>query len=191
MTIRSAAVGAALGLLLTGCGSGPEPVEPAPQAAPTSTTAPAVVAAAPVVGDPDSVTIPDIGVQSSLVPLGLTETNEHEVPPVTAPEQAGWYEPGPEPGQIGPAIILGHVNGSGRPGVFARLAELEPGDEIVVDAMTFVVTEVQHADKDAFPADRVYADTDSPELRVITCGGVFDAASNNYQDNIIVYADLV
>jgi sortase (surface protein transpeptidase) len=190
VTIRSAAVGAALGLLLTGCGSGPEPVEPAPQAVPESTTAQAAVPVAPVVGNPANVTIPDIGVQSSLVPLGLTETNEHEVPPVTEPEQAGWYEPGPEPGQIGPAIILGHVNGSGRPGVFARLAELEPGDEIVVDALTFVVTEVEHADKDAFPADRVYGDTDSPELRVITCGGVFDTNSGNYEDNIIVYADL-
>jgi sortase (surface protein transpeptidase) len=128
---------------------------------------------------------------SPLVSLGLTAANEHEVPPVEEPEVAGWYEPGPEPGQVGPSIILGHVNGGGRPGVFAKLDQLKPGDEITVDQNVFRVTEVQRADKDAFPADRVYAETTQPELRLITCGGAFDSASGNYLDNVIVYAVLM
>jgi len=126
-----------------------------------------------------------------LVSLGLTPANEHEVPPVEQPEVAGWYEPGPEPGQVGPSIILGHVNGGGRPGVFAQLDQLEPGDDVYVDDRTFRVTEVQRADKTAFPSKRVYAETEQPELRLITCGGAFDSASGNYLDNVIVYAVLI
>ncbi len=141
-------------------------------------------------GEPGSVSIPSIGAYSSLVSLGLDERNRHEVPPVSEPQQAGWYEPGPEPGQVGPAIILGHVNGGGEPGVFVDLHNVQPGDEVIVDDFTFVVTEVESADKDAFPAERVYSETDKPELRVITCGGAFDQGVGSYENNIIVYADL-
>lgn len=189
MTKRSILAGVAFCLLVAGCGSSPERATREDAAAPVSsppvsTVAPAV---APV-GNPSEITIPAIGVHSSLIPLGLTETNEHEVPPVTQPEQAGWYEPGPEPGQTGPAIVLGHINGGGRPGVFAHLADLKPGDDVQIDTLTFRVTQVEQADKDAFPAERVYGKTDDPELRLITCGGAFDRASGNYLDNTIVYA---
>ncbi|MGI9063884.1 MAG: sortase domain-containing protein [Pseudonocardiaceae bacterium] len=37
----------------------------------------------------------------------------------------------PVPGEVGPAVILGHVNG-GEDGVFVRLHELGPGDEVDV-----------------------------------------------------------
>ncbi|MGY1754863.1 class F sortase [Blastococcus sp. SYSU D01042] len=182
-------------VILAGCGSSPAESQDGdtPQGAGRTTTsapAPSTTAPAPAAG-PTSLVIPAIGVNAApLVGLGLTGTREHEVPPVEQPEIAGWYEPGPEPGQTGPSIILGHVNGAGRPGVFAQLHTLEPGDEVRVDQHVFEVTEVQRADKVAFPADRVYAETAEPELRLITCGGAFDSASGDYLDNIIVYAEL-
>ena len=37
----------------------------------------------------------------------------------------------------------------------------------------------------------VYRDTRYPALRLVTCGGPFDAATGQYLDNIIVYAHLV
>jgi hypothetical protein len=36
----------------------------------------------------------------------------------------------------------------------------------------------------------VYGNTADPELRLITCGGKYDAANKNYLDNVIVYAKL-
>ena len=44
--------------------------------------------------------------------------------------------------------------------------------------------------KAAFPTAQVYGDTVSAELRLITCGGAFDAASGDYLDNVVVYARL-
>ena len=38
----------------------------------------------------------------------------------------------------------------------------------------FEVYDVVSAPKTAFPTDRVYGDTPTPELRLITCGGEFD-----------------
>jgi len=55
----------------------------------------------------------------------------------------------------------------------------------------FVGYRVEQVAKDRYPADRVYGDTDGPELRLITCGGVFDYGASHYTDNVIVFARLV
>ncbi|WP_020422820.1 class F sortase [Amycolatopsis sp. ATCC 39116] len=175
-------------LLLGGCATQPAPVQPVPvQPAPE----PEVVA--PV--EPEALDVPRIGARSTLVPLGLNADETIEVPPVTQPMQAGWYRLGPSPGEPGPAVVLGHVDGGGRPGIFHRLKELVPGDEVVVSrkdgsTVTFAVTRVEQIDKDEFPTEAVYGDTAGPELRLITCGGSFDRAARSYRDNIIVYAAL-
>ena len=109
---------------------------------------------------------------------------------------AGWFEGGPRPGAIGPAVIAGHVSWNGDPSVFFRLGELVAGDRITVEGengteATFAVTRVEQHPKNEFPTVSVYANTDSPELRLITCGGEFDRGTGHFDDNVIVFAELV
>ena len=180
----------------------PEPTqdgEDRPPSAPSDQTAtdteptqPAVagtmVAAAPV-----RLRIPSIGVDSDLMDLGLQTDGTLEVPPSGFP--AGWYTGAPTPGELGPAIIAGHVDWSGQPGVFFDLWELSTGDEIAItrlDGSTarFRVTRVEQFAKHAFPTQAVYGDLDHAGLRLITCGGDFDPQALSYRDNIIVFAEL-
>lgn len=174
---------------LAGCGA-PAPAEPVegPDVTVTAT------AAAPA---PTDLQIPAIGVRTAtpLVPLGLDDDNHMQVPPVEQPEVAGWFRPGRWPGETGPAVVAAHVNGGGRPGLFARLHELSPGAEIFVDRqdgsrLTFRVTRVGSYDKDAFPTKAVFGDVPNPQLVLITCGGSFDTAAQSYTDNTIVWSDL-
>jgi hypothetical protein len=144
---------------------------------------------------PLAVEIPRIRARSSLVPLGLNTEGTVQVPPVEQPTQAGWYRFGPTPGQRGAAVILGHVDGNKRPGIFYRLRELRPGDEVFVTRLDginarFVVERREQPRKDHFPTNSVYGDTDRAELRLITCGGPFDRSTHSYRDNIIVFAAL-
>src|SRR5439155_221433 len=79
----------------------------------------------------------------------------------------------PTPGEVGPAVILGHVDGDNQEGIFFRLRELKPGDEVLVrrtDGSTarFVVSTVDTAPKDRFPTEKVYGNTAGPELGRIT-----------------------
>ncbi|MCG8915889.1 class F sortase [Actinokineospora sp. PR83] len=148
-------------------------------------------AAAPV-----EVNIPALGARSSLIPLGLNPDGTAEVPPLDHPAQAGWYKHGPAPGDPGPAVLLGHVDGHSLPGIFHDLATLTPGDRVEVtrndrSTAAFTVRRVDRVAKTDFPTDAVYGETDDPQLRLITCGGAFDRATGNYEDNVIVYADLV
>ncbi|WP_433788142.1 class F sortase [Actinomycetospora sp. CA-101289] len=133
---------------------------------------------------------------SSLVPVGVDAARQIEVPSVHTPEQAGWYRHGPTPGEQGPAVIVGHVDGDGRRGVFADLVEARPEDVITVvrrDGSTavFAVTHVEQVPKDSFPTGAVYGNTTGAELRLITCGGALDPTGHSYEDNVIVYAGLV
>jgi hypothetical protein len=136
--------------------------------------------------------IPAIGVDSGLIPLALAADGTLETPPTGV--SAGWYTGAATPGEMGPAVVAGHLDWNG-PGVFYKLRSLAPGDQVSVtrdDASVaiFTVTEVVLYAKDAFPTDRVYGGLDYAGLRLITCGGTFDKASGHYEDNIVAYAFL-
>jgi sortase (surface protein transpeptidase) len=137
--------------------------------------------------------VPSIGVDTHLMALGLTTTGALEVPPNGFP--AGWYTGSPTPGQLGPAIIAGHVHWDGRPGVFYRLGQVRPGARVAVrrkDGLTvvFTVTKVRDYSKARFPSRAVYGNIPRAGLRLITCGG-FNQQTATYEDNIVVFAKLV
>jgi hypothetical protein len=197
MRVRVAALAALLVVGLSGCAgevtAGPHdgPVLPTPSIVGGPVTPIPPLPAA----DPVDVRIDAIGAESSLVSLGLNPDKTVAVPPVSQPKQASWYNKGPTPGALGPAVILGHVNGGGQDGIFARLHELKPGDQVKVarkDGKTalFTVTKLEQTPKNTFPTLAVYGDTKDAELRLITCGGSFDKGKRSYVDNIIVYASL-
>jgi hypothetical protein len=186
-------------LILTGCSAPDTAARPTPQ--PTQPTSSRSETPPPPANEPGTlarsrpvwIDVPGIRAHSSLVPLGLNADRTVEVPPVDQPMQAGWYEHSPAPGQTGPSVVLGHVDGGGQDGIFARLHELRPGDEIRIgredeQVARFVVERTEQFPKTEFPADQVYGDTKGPELRLITCGGSFDEAANSYRDNVIVFA---
>ena len=142
---------------------------------------------------PVRIDIPKIHVTSSLDRLGRAADGTVEVP--SDWQVAGWYAPGPRPGDPGSAVILGHVDSKSGPAVFYRLRELDRGDEIRVaradgSTVRFIVERTQQYPKDRFPTDEVYYPTLTPALRLVTCGGAFDPTAGHYRSNIIVFATL-
>ena len=136
----------------------------------------------------------DSGVDSGLLDLGLQADGSLEVPPDGA--SAGWYTDAPTPGELGPAIIAAHVDWQGEPGVFYDLRNVKPGNEVEVTRedgaiAVFRVSRVEQFPKGAFPTDVVYGDIDHAGLRLITCGGSFDRQARSYEDNIVVFAELL
>lgn len=139
---------------------------------------------------PASIAIPAIGVDARVIDLQLT-ADEVEVP--TDFDEAGWWVQTRKPGEIGPAVIGGHVDSTSGPAVFFRLASLRVGDEVVVADATggtrrFVVdTAPVQVRKDARPPEVFGFGEGRPELRLITCGGDFDPTTGHYVDNVVVF----
>jgi sortase (surface protein transpeptidase) len=173
------------------------PGGPAPAAA---GAAPAATVPAPVVAEagtdetsaaPVRVHVPAIGVDSELLRLG-TDASGALVPPDDF-ARAGWFTGGTVPGDVGPAVVAGHVDSVDGPAVFSHLRDLAPGDEVLVDradgtTARFTVTGVGQYPKDDFPTEAVYGPTPRAELRLITCGGDFDRSARSYEDNVVVFA---
>jgi sortase (surface protein transpeptidase) len=138
--------------------------------------------------------IPAIGVSAPLVRLGLNADGTMQVPGDF--QVAGWFTGGPQPGQLGPAVIAGHVDSQSGPAVFYRLRDLHPGDQVrVVRAdhrvVRFRVDALASFPKQALPDDAVFGATTTPALRLITCAGSFDWSRHSYRDNLVVSATRV
>ncbi len=180
--------------------AGPVPQRPVSTArAPTShaqaVTTPTVAAPAAVARSvPIAVRIPAIGLAVWVTQLGLNANGTVEVP--TNVQAPGWFAPGPSPGQLGSAVMLGHVDSYQGPGVFFQLRTLQPGDQITVNladgvVATFKVTSVATYQKTQFPDQQVYGSNGSSELQLVTCGGTFDPQTGHYLSNIVVYSSFV
>lgn len=178
----------------------------APSGWPATTAQPGPTATAAAAPAPTGLRIPALEVTSDLTRTGMLADGSPEVPPVDDPGQASWATWSPEPGTVGPAVLYGHVNGTvngarGVPGVFARIDQMQPGQEILVARedgtnAVFAVTRVRTWAKADFERDgdarrEVYGDTTAPELRLVTCGGDFDPAAHSYRDQVVVFATLV
>ncbi|MBG0831587.1 class F sortase [Planomonospora sp. ID67723] len=168
-------------------------LQPVPDPATALETDPVSPAAALPRSTPVRIRIPAIGVSAPIGTVGLEDDGTVGTPPIDHPNTTGWYKHGPTPGEAGPAVILGHVDTTTGPAVFARLRQLLPGDAIEItrrdgSTVTFIVEGIEKAPKRNFPTGRVYGALDHAGLRLITCGGDFDTRARSYTDNVIVYA---
>lgn len=181
---------AVLGICVTQHPGPPQPGAAAarPGAAPRATGL-VLAAAAPV-----HVDIPRLGIHAPLISVGLQADGTLAAPPLRQSRLAGWYAQGPTPGEVGPAILLGHVDSRRGPAVFFELGRARPGDRVEVTrrdrtVATFTVDSVERVPKSRFPTNQVYGDLTYAGIRLITCGGGFDG--HHYTGNVIVFGHLV
>lgn len=147
---------------------------------------------------PARIDIPDVGIHAQLIKVGVDSDGSVGVPPLDQAEKAAWYDKGPSPGEAGPAVVDAHVDSrqiAGFRGAFYNLGAVQPGEQVRITRADHVVTvftvdSVQQAPKTKFPTSRVYGSVPYAALRLITCGGAFDADAGSYLDNTIVYAHM-
>lgn len=168
----------------------PSVVQPAVTKAQAATPASAPESQALARSTPLSLDIPSLNLSTDLAPVGQNADGSMEVP---EHDIAGWYTLAPSPGEIGPAIIVGHVDSPTGPAVFWNLRNLEPGNLVMVTRedgkkVSFSVEKVESYDQNNFPSDKVYGNLDYPGLRLITCDGKFDPLTRHYSHNLVVYA---
>ncbi|MFG1619464.1 class F sortase [Nonomuraea wenchangensis] len=170
----------------------PPPLAAVPTVAPIPA---AKTTKAKVKAKPSRIKIPKIKVNSPVGQVTVDLKGNLGTPSLSKPNQTGWYRFSPLPGENGPTIINGHVSTRKGPAVFARLSELVKGDNIYVyrsdgKVARYTVSGIEQVSKTTFPTKRVYGNTEGAQLRLITCGGVYNKGAHSYKDNIVVYATL-
>lgn len=140
--------------------------------------------------------IPKISVDAPFTDLTIGSSGRLDPPPAHDTNLVGWHAKGASPGETGTAIIAGHVDTATSAAVFVELGELEKGDVFHVDRAdgrraSFRVDRVETFEKDHFPSRRVYEDTATAQVRLITCAGAYDRTARDYTDNLVVFAHLL
>lgn len=107
----------------------------------------------------------------------------------------GWLTVNPQPGQVGNAVMDGHLDSATGIAVFWHLSDLRPGDTVTVTAadnrrLVFSVTDVESYEPAAAPLDRIFGPADTPRLNLITCAGSWDATTHRYTRRLVVYTQL-
>lgn len=144
--------------------------------------------------EPVHLRVSRVGIDTGVIPLGLNADRTMQTPPPTTDDPAGWYRNLASPGEIGPAVIVGHLDTATEPGVFFNLGAMRPGDTVEVarsdgSIAVFSVDSVARFAQADFPTVAVYGATDAPSLRLITCAGQFSEV-DGYADSLIVFASL-
>jgi LPXTG-site transpeptidase (sortase) family protein len=140
---------------------------------------------------PVMVQIPSLDVAAEIVESGIDpESRQMEIPPQA--DQVGWYRFGPRPGEAGSAVLAGHVDMAGfGPGAFFELDRLVPGDEVLVHmsdgtVRRFETVDVVRIPKERLDLERIFDNTGTARLTLITCGGAFNETIRSYDDNVVV-----
>ncbi|MCJ1695891.1 class F sortase [Rathayibacter caricis] len=156
--------------------------------------APVTAAPTPVLGvgvEPARLSVPAMGLDEALIPLGIAADGTMEVP--VDYDDVGWFSGGGRPGGTGRTVIAAHVDSRSGPAVFFRLGELGVDDEIELTGVDgslhrYRVTATEAHPKAAFPTTAVFGGTLEDEVVLVTCAGDYDTGIGRYEDNLVVFA---
>lgn len=143
--------------------------------------------------DPEKLSVPSIDVSAPLEPVGVLDNGQMGVP--STENGAAWFEPGPEPGEKGNAVMAGHVDSIDGPSVFYDLKNVKAGEEVRVtndngQELVFEVRRVVSYPREEAPIEEIFGGGDSRNLNLITCSGTFEQEHGTHDERLVVYTEL-
>lgn len=163
-----------------------------PTSEPSSPSSGRVVALPDLSFEPTRLTIASLQVSAPVVPVKVDAGGGLTIP--DDPATIGWWSGGAAPGSpVGTVLAAGHVDSAqlGRGALF-HLSQAPIGAIVTVSAeghrQSYRVTARRRYLKTDLPWRTLFAQTATPRLVLVTCGGDFDSRTRHYTDNVVVLA---
>lgn len=145
---------------------------------------------------PRALYINKLNVAARVKPMGLNSDTSIQTP--TNIFDAGWYEGGAKPGEVGAVFIDGHASGPTRQGLFAYLDTLVKGDTLEIEkgngsriAYRVLQTETTNLkDVDMKKMLSPYGNT-VRGLNLMTCTGTWIESEKTYDKRVVVYTEQI
>lgn len=138
--------------------------------------------------------IPVLNINANVQDVGVNAQGAMRAPDNFT--DVAWYDQGPMPGQLGSAVIDGHVdNGLGLPGVFKHLSDIKVDDDVYVQEkdgsqLHFKVTDIATYPYQSAPTGLIFGETDAARLNLITCEGTWVPGGDTYDHRLVVFTEL-
>jgi LPXTG-site transpeptidase (sortase) family protein len=145
--------------------------------------------------EPTRLIIPSLNINANIQHVGITQNHAMGTPNNFT--DVAWYKYGPAPGDVGSAVIDGHVdNGLSLAGVFKHLVNIKIGDRVIVVAKDgsekqFVVTNIETYPYQNTPTNTIFNSKNDIGLNLITCEGAWVPGGRTYDHRLVVYTKLV
>ena len=142
---------------------------------------------------PSRLIIPVLNIDTVVEHVGVTKAGLMGNPSNFV--NVAWFKYGPAPGDMGSAVIGGHVdNALALDGVFKHLNTLKAGDMIEVKneagaTLTFRVSAVETYPYQSVP-QAIFTKTRGVYLNLITCAGTWQSKQHTYDQRLVVYTEL-
>ena len=155
----------------------------------------ATLATAAPASPPARLKIPRLDVDASIESVGLADNGSMGAP--TYVEDVAWYNRGAIPGEIGKAVLAGHLDAiGGVPAVFYRIGSLQAGDSVIIVHADGTESHFEVTHKNTYPYtetpfDEVFGFTLQSELNLITCTGSWNRSAQNYTNRLVVFTRKV
>lgn len=138
------------------------------------------------ISEPVRLIIPSIGLDTSIIGVGLNNKGEMAVPSGKT-QNVGWYKYGVMPGNTGSAVIDAHVFAA-----FSQLKNVPVGSDVYIvtnsgQKLHFVVSNAQTFALKNLSSDTLFASTNDKDLNLITCAGSLTADHSTYDHRLIVF----
>ena len=144
---------------------------------------------------PARLTIPSLGINTHIQYVGENAQGNMRAPDNFT--DVAWYEYGTVPGDVGSAVIDGHVdNGLGLDGVFKHLSDIIVGADVYIETnggtmLHFKVSDIEVYPYQNVPTAALFTQHDAAHLNLITCDGTWVAGGDTYDHRIVIYTRLV
>jgi LPXTG-site transpeptidase (sortase) family protein len=141
--------------------------------------------------------IPSIKVNAYVEQVGVAPDGAMAVPSSSPWVDVGWYKNGSLPGEMGSAVIDGHLDRPGAtPAVFWNLNKMHIGDHVsVTDTQghirNFRVFKMQSYAPNNAPTNEIFNDKTGTYLNLITCAGYWIATQHQTSLRLVVYTKMI
>lgn len=144
--------------------------------------------------EPSKIKIKRINVNHELDHTGTNQKNEMAVPKDI--DTPSWFKDGFKVGELGNAVIAGHVDDGVNPGVFTNLHKLQKGDKVEVSdrnnkKLVFKVYDKKLYKLREAPVDKIFGYSSNRHLNLITCEGDYNASLGSTPNRLVVYTKLI
>jgi hypothetical protein len=147
------------------------------------------------IAPPIRLLIPKLKVDAALETVGQDRSGAMIAP--RGADNGAWYKLGVRPGEVGNAVIAGHLDRvDGAPARFWAIEQLASGDLLIVVAADhrqhhFVVVRLAQYSLDSAPMQEIFGFTLRRRLNLITCAGRWDPHRQTYSKRLVVYTEFV
>ena len=143
---------------------------------------------------PVKISIESIGVYAPVESVGIL-SEAMAVP--TSGNNVGWYSLGAQPGDIGTAVLAGHVNWmNGEDAVFTHLDSIQIDDIVSITnnygyTNSFIVRKIKNY---PFNSDtrEIFSSTDGlSHLNLITCTGTWNKRLGTHNSRLVIFTEKI